>query len=204
MLFAALHPFLKPGRGHQKQKRMVQFTFLYMKHKTCFLSRRNGLPKGIFVEDAQPELIQKRQLVLRPILRLAKKQAEYKRKCKLDNNYLIIGNKYSIETLNRLPADLAPYKVAQLSSDTCLVFHGQHTPLSNFHISPFTLDNHQFHSAEQYIQYKKACHFTDYTSAEKILQCKDPYGAKTLSCNIPNFDKNAWKSVARDACLPGI
>ena len=50
-----------------------------------------------------------------------KKQAEYKGKCKLDNDYLIIkGNKYSIETLNRLPADLAPYKAAQQSSDTCL------------------------------------------------------------------------------------
>ena len=95
-------------------------------------------------------------------------------------------------------------KQLQINSETRLVFHGQHTPLSNFHTSPFTLDGHQFHSAEQYIQYKNACHFSDYTSSEKILQCHDPYDAKTLSRNILNFDKDAWKSVARDACLLGI
>ena len=66
------------GPYTKKKNRVVQIMFLYMKHKTCLLSRRSGLPKGIFVDDAHPELIQKRQLALRPILRLAKRQAEYK------------------------------------------------------------------------------------------------------------------------------
>ena len=134
-----------------------------------------------------------------------KNQPEYKGKCRLDDNQLIIkGNKYSIETLHRLPSDIAPYKAAQINSETCLVLHGQHTPLSDFHISPFILDDHQFHSAEQYIQYKKACHFSDYISSEKILQCHNPYDAKTLSRNILNFDRDTWKSFVRDACLLGI
>ena len=144
-------------------------------------------------------------MALRPILKLAKRNPEYKGKCKLENDCLIIkGNKYTTDTLNRLPIDLAPYKCAQHTSETHTIFHGHHTPLSNFHSSPFTLEGQEFKSAEQYIQYKKSCHFNDYNTAEKILNSKDPYEAKTLSRNIPNFDRDAWRAVARDASYPGI
>ena len=89
-----------------------------MRHKTTLLSRRSGLPKGIFVEDAYPDPILTRRLTLRAILRLAKKQPEYKCKCRLDDDQLIIkGNRYSINTLHKLPSDIAPYKAAQLHSE---------------------------------------------------------------------------------------
>ena len=81
---------------------------------------------------------------------------EYKGKCKLDHDSLVIRiNRYTIDNLDKLPNDLAPYKVAQRSSETSLVFHGEHTQLSNFYVSPFEIDRQKFTCTEQYIQYKK-------------------------------------------------
>ena len=163
-----------------------------MKHKLCLLNRKHTLAPGIFVDEAYTEIIQKRQMTLRPILKLAKSKPEYKGKCKLDYDCLIIkGIRYTVETLSRLPTYLAPYKNAQINSNTCTIFHGQHSPLSNFHHSPFTIDNQEFQTAERYIQYQKACHFNDQITAKKILISKDPFESKTLSHNIANFDNES-------------
>ena len=144
-------------------------------------------------------------MTLRPILKLAKSKPEYKGKCKLDYNCLIIkGIRYTVETLSRLPTDLAPYKTAQINSNTCTIFHGQHSPLSNFHHSPFTIDDQEFQTAEKYIQYQKACHFNDQITAEKILISKDLFESKTLSHNIANYDNESWKHIAKSTCYPGI
>ena len=144
-------------------------------------------------------------MALRPILKLANYKTEYRGKCKLKNDCLIVkGTKYTIETLNKLPTELAPYKSAQINSDTCTVFHGQHSPLSNFHLSPFTIDGQEYQTAEKYIQYQKARHFNDQETAEKILISKNPFEAKTLSRNIQNYDKESWKHTAKSACYPGI
>ena len=176
-----------------------------MKHKLCLLSRKNTLNPGIYVDEAYPEIVQKRRMTLRPILKLAKSKTEYKGKCKLDYDSLIIkGIRYTVESLNRLPTDLAPYKTTQINSNTCTIFHGQHSPLSNFHYSPFSINGQEFQTAEKYIQYQKACYFNDQETAEKILISKDPFESKTLSCNIANYDNESWKHNAKSVCYPGI
>ena len=76
--------------------------------------------------------------------------------------------------------------------------------MSNFHTSPFTIDAQLCQSAEQFIQHKKACHFNHYKVSQQILNTNDPFEAKTLSHNIHKYDKDSWKSIARDACYPGI
>ena len=176
-----------------------------MKHKNCLLSRKSNLPQGVFVDDAFSESIKRTRSLLRPILKLAKTKEEYKRHCKIDKDQLIIkGKYYTLDTLKQLPDELAPYKTAQRSSTSCLVFQGLHSPLSNFHQSPFIYNGYTFNTAEHFIQYTKACHFNDYETAEKIKQSMDPFEAKTLSRNIDKYDKDAWKTVAIDACQPGI
>ena len=114
------------------------------------------------------------------------------------------GKHYKLETLNQLPENLAPYKTAQKSSATCLVFQGLHSPLSNFHLSPFTHNGQKYSTAEHFIQYTKACHFSDYKTADKIKLSTDPYEAKLLSRNIENYNKDAWKLIAKKHALPGI
>ena len=99
---------------------------------------------------------------------------------------------------------MAPYKSAQITTETTTIFHGQHSSLSNFHISPFTLDGQHYQTAEQFIQHKKALHFNDYKVSQQILNTNDPFEAKTLSRNIQNYDKNSWKAVVKDISFPGI
>ena len=189
----------------RNQKQAVRTTFLFMRHKLCLLNRKSNLPKGIYVYDAFSTSVQTKCATLRPILKLARKNEAYRGKCKLEGDSLIItGTKYTVDTLDKLPDDLAPYKAAQKSSPNSLIFHGSLTPLSNFHQSPFTVGINKFHSAEHYIQYQKACHFNDYKTAEHILNCKTSMDSKALSHNIVNSDKDAWNSVAKVACQPGI
>ena len=176
-----------------------------MKHKLCLLNCKNTLNPGIYVDEAYPEIVQKWRMTLQPILKLAKSKTEYKGKCKLDYDSLIIkGTRYTVESLSRLPTDLAPYKTAQINSNTCTIFHGQHSPLSNFHYSPFTIDDQEFQTAEKYIQYQKACYFNNQETAEKILTSKDPFESKTLGRNIANYNNESWKHIAKSACYPGI
>ena len=193
------------GSYSKTKKRAVRVTYMLMQHKLCLLSRKNALNPGIYVDEAYPEQIQKRRMSLRPILKLAKSKPEYKGKCKLEYDKLIIkGIHYTVNTLNKLPIDLAPYKTAQISSSTSTIFHGQHSPLSNFHYSPFTINGQEFQTAEKYIQYQKASYFNDVETAEKILISKDPFESKTLSRNIVNYDNEAWKHNAKSICYPGI
>ena len=193
------------GTYSKTKKRAVRVTFMLMQHKLCLLSHKNALNPGIYVDEAYPECIQKRRMSLRPILKLAKSKPEYKGKCKLDYDSLIIkGIKYTVDSLSRLPTDLAPYKTAQMNSGTSTIFHGQHSPLSNFHYSPFTINGQEFQTAEKYIQYQKACYFNDVETAEKILISKDPFESKTLSRNIVNYNNESWKHIAKSTCYPGI
>ena len=104
------------GTYAKTNKRVVRVSFLFMKHKLCLLSQKNTLNPGIYVDEAYPEIVQKRRMTLRPILKLAKSKTEYKGKCKLEYDSLIIkGIRYTVESLNRLPTDLAPYKTAQIN-----------------------------------------------------------------------------------------
>ena len=193
------------GNYMKNKKRVVRTMFLFMKHKLWLLSHKHLLSPGIYFEESYPSVIQKRRMTLRPILRLAKNKTEYRGKCKLENDALIIkGIRYNTKSLHLLPEDLAPYKSTQISTETSTIFHGQHSPLSNFHTSPFTIDGQLYQTAEQFIQHKKALHFSDYKVSQQILNTNEPFEAKTLSRNIQNYDKDSWKAIARDACYPGI
>ena len=155
----------------RNKKRPVRITFLFMRHKLCLLNRRSNLPKGIYVDDAHTPKVLAKCTTLRPILNLARKNNTYKGKCKLEGDSLIItGTKYTVDTLDKLPQDLAPYKAAQKSTQDTLVFHGSLTPLSNFHKSPFIVGANKFHSTEQYIQYQKACHFKDLQNSRRHIK----------------------------------
>ena len=76
--------------------------------------------------------------------------------------------------------------------------------MSNFHQCLFTVDNIQYHSAEQFIQREKATYFKDDSIAQKILDAKTPIECKQLSQEIGNYDHQKWKEVAKKICFRGI
>ena len=51
---------------------------------------KEKIQKGIYANEEYPKEVQRQRNILQPILRLAAKLPEYKGKCKLENNILII------------------------------------------------------------------------------------------------------------------
>ena len=84
------------------------------------------------------------------------------------------------------------------------MFHGEISPYSNFHTSPFETDGQRYSCSEHWIQYSKAMLFGDAFTANKILQADTPYEMNKLSYQINEVDKERWKEEGYAVCLKGI
>ena len=112
--------------------------------------------------------------------------------------------RYSVDDIHKLPSDLATYCAAEKCDDETIPFHGELSPYSNFHPSPFTINNETFHSAEQWIQYQKFLMFWDSYTANLVLKCETPLKAKCLSYRVKGVDYNHWKEDGFDVCPDGL
>ena len=193
------------GRYKPNYSRPISVTFQKKEDKESLLSCKRNLPAGIYVNEEYPIEIKKTRDRLRPILRLAKSLPDYKDKSRLENDRLVIdGKKYGIDDLHRLPSELAPYKTAEKMNEKYIAFHGEHSPYSNFHYSPFVLNNTKYANAEQWIQHQKCLLFNNNDTANKILETDNPYEIKQLSRNITGFDKDTWRSKGYNICYKGV
>ena len=123
----------------------------------------------------------------------------------MEDDYLVInGTRYGIDEVNKLPEEVAAYKLVQKTDDHTLTFHGEFSPFSNFHPCNLTINNQSFHSTEQFLQYQKALMFGDSMAANQILQCENAFEAKRLSYQINGFEMKRWASDGYSLCLEGI
>ena len=135
----------------------ISVSFQRREDKEFVLTLKCYMPSGIYVDNEYPPHVKRNRDRLRPILQVAKKNPNYRDKSKLENDKLVInGTRYTLNDIHKLPEDLSAYKAAERQNEECLAFHGEFSPLSNFHPSPFKISNQRFHCMEQYIQYKKA------------------------------------------------
>jgi ribA/ribD-fused uncharacterized protein len=75
-------------------------------------------------------------------------------------------------------------------------FWKEKCPESNFYQpANFVVDGLQFNSSEQYFMYKKAQHFGDESTMQKILLSTEPYKQKQLGRLVQGFDKKEWDKV---------
>ena len=165
-------------------------------------SKLKGSPYTL--KEDFPLEIQDRRQVLYPIFLEARKQNKQP-KLVVDKLY-IDGSTFTINNLDKLPSELRPEVVSSpvLNDDLQAFFHGQ-SPLSNFHISPFTVMNDTFHSVEQYFQYNKASAAKDEISMFNIMQAPTPRKCKEIGDRVKLFDSNIWekecKTVMYNGCL---
>ena len=185
--------------------RPISVTFAIRDDKESFLSNKRKLPNGLYANEEYPLHIKRNQDKLRPILHLAKTLPQYREKSKMVADKLIInGTSYGVDDIPTLPPDLAAYKAAEKSNDTHLVFAGELSPYSNLHRSPFTINGHQFHSSEQWIQYQKALAFSDSYTANLILQSESALDCKWLSYKIKGIDNVKWHNEGYELCFDGV
>ena len=157
------------------------------------------------MNEEYPIQIKKARDRLRPVFWMIKSKPKYKDKCKLQGDKLEVdGVKYTVDTLGNLPLELAAYQAAEKRDDRALVFHGEWSPYSNFHLSPFLVDGILFKSAEHYIQYQKSLIFGDSITVNQILRSQTPIEAKRLSYNIADFNVQRWMKEGYELCEKGI
>ena len=106
--------------------------------------------------------------------------------------------------VDKLPEELNNFKCTSKETQNEVGFFGELNPLSNFYSCEFQHQNVQFHSSEQLIQYNKAKHFNDHVTMAQILYASTPLECKRLATDIPNYNKDNWKMVAKDMCFDGL
>ena len=83
------------------------------------LEHKRNLDTGIFTDKEYGPEMEKNRKLLRPIFNAARKHPEYKGKCRMEDDTLVIhGKTYTVDNLCSLPEDISGYKVSSRSNDT--------------------------------------------------------------------------------------
>ena len=189
------------GRYQMNSARPILVTLSKYDDKETIMKNKKNLLDVIYINDEYPVKVRRNRDKLRPILRLVKSLSHYREKCKMSGDKLSInGVGYTVNDLNKLPPDLAPYLVVQKENIKYIAFHGEHSLWSNFHLSPFVLNGQQYHCAEQWIQFQKVMLFGDSHTANQILQSSMPQECKRLSHYIHGIDHEKWRNEGFDLC----
>ena len=193
------------GRYVKDRSRPISVELLRSEDIDFILANKKELHSGIFADKEYPQDIENKRKILRPILTAAKNSKKYKKRCRMQDDVLVIkGKRYGIDDLDTLPKSLHPLNISSRSNSEVYGYFGEMHPLSNFFPAAFTLENKTFHCSEQFIQWKKAELFKDHTAMSKIERCKTGRQCKEEGRKVKNFKKDTWDSKAKNLCQPGI
>ena len=76
--------------------------------------------------------------------------------------------------------------------------------LSNWYLSPFTVDSVPFSSMEQFMMYRKAICFHDEAVAAQILSTDSVAEIKALGRLVSNYDEHYWNGVRQVVVYEGL
>ena len=199
------------GRYNKDKSRPLSVEFASKEDVDFILSNKSNLRAGVYVDREYPVEIEKKRKLLRPILTAAKKQKKFRKKCRMENDLLVIkGKQYGVnkgqgvKDIDKLPKSLHPTKISSRSNEEVYGFFGELNPLSNFHHAPFTYNNFTYHCSEQFIQKQKAEMFNDRSTAKRIEQAPNGLACKVQGSKVTNFKKSQWDKKAKELCKPGI
>lgn len=189
------------------QTRSVRCQFLRDYDVDTIVQNRGQLPKDIYVKEDYPPEIEDRRRVLRPILKKARSMTEFKGKCRLTVDKLILdGRTFTVapfNNLNKLPKALQPRETAEKANEVAIVFFTQGSPFSNFHPAHFVRNNEKYVCNEQYIQAKKAELFDDDYTHSRIMHSTNPFEIKSLGGKVRGFVKQRWEQQSRRIATEG-
>ena len=192
---------------NSQRPRPISIQFAYRFDVEWVFQYKKYLRTGIYVDQAYCSNTENRRRLLCPIWKAAKNNNNYRGKCKMDGDHLVLnGRRYSTNDISTLPADLSGYTVTSKTSIDSVGFFGELNPFSNFHECNFEVNGRTYHSSEQFIQNAKANYFGDRETASRIMTCSNAFECKKESRNIAygSMDPLSWHSVAKEKCKPGI
>lgn len=125
--------------------------------------------------------------------------------CKIVGNKIILNGKvYTSADLEGLTDELLDGAAQIKEVEGGLAYRGEEAFLSNFYYAPFTLDNHNFVTVEQYYQYKKCLTLGHINMAAKILRTARSLQAKSLGDKFDDTDSDDWMEERAQCMLNGM
>ena len=185
--------------------RPISISFSRYEDVEYLLTYKKYLPEGIYLDKEYCEEIEKKRKLLRPIMRYAKNHEDYKKKCRMENDTLVIrGKYYTVNNFHQLPSEINGFGATSKTDEGTTCYFGELNPLSNFHPATFNYDGTQYHSSEQLIQHMKSQLFGDITTEAAILATTNALDSKKEARNIRNYDQKQWEEMAKSMCYDGI
>ena len=103
-----IESLIRKGRYNPRKIRPISVTFTHLCDSVNILMNRKYLPDRVFVSKEFGERTENERRLLKPILRVANSIKEYKRRCRLEGDHLVIkGCHYGRENLGELPPDIS-------------------------------------------------------------------------------------------------
>ena len=192
------------GPKTEHVKRPVHVRYEHTNTVNILLAAKKMLPAGIFVDKEYSTETTKNRRILRPYFNAARKSTEFFKKCRMEEDVLINGTRYTVHNLHELPEQLNGFHLNSRSDIQTYAYFGENNPFSNFYACEFTINGRTYINTEQYIQSEKAKHFKDSTTIQQILSAKSGLDCKRLSKNIKDYRHDEWVRVAKGLSEPGI
>ena len=193
------------GRFSHTRPRPVSVEFKHIQDVEFIMENKGYLQRGVYVDrEYIPEIERKRRILL-PVLKAAKQCKDYKKKCRLEDDKVVInGRKYGTNNLHQLPKEIDPFTITSKADENCIGFFGALNPLSNFYESKFIVAAVKYLSSEQFIQAQKTNYFKDEISYNRIMGATNSLDCKNAARSVRNFDRPTWEAVAESLCKEGL
>ena len=188
--------FSRVHRLHSDNKpRPLIAKFHFFPHRDLVWSRRSSLKGNVIrMREDYPNSISKDRAVLAPFVRAAYNNSM---KAKLVKDKLIVdGTVYSAAdvTSGNVPEMLKPRNVFEKKTEDGqhYLFASRHSPFSNWHDAPFTLNGVTYTCSEQYYLSKMAQASNDTKRAQGIMETAEPSTMKRIARKI-KVNESMWK-----------
>ena len=192
-----VHYLTPPTRG---PNRPILLQLFHWKEKKKIMDKKDSLKsRNVIIQEDYPILIQERRKKLLPVFfKALELYPELNPKFYTDR-INIGGTIYTAETIDTIKfPELLPERVFSPVKAGIQAYFSKYSPLSNFYQTTFKVEDKIFKSAEQYFVYKKALHFEDKDTAQRVIQTSEPEKLKKIGKSVQGFQKSEWHRVATE------
>lgn len=122
-----------------------------------------------------------------------------------DFKIYVNGTPYEATNLESLPKDLRPSHASTPGNRRVVVFFGKESRFSNHYSSPFTVDDVEFCTMEQFLAHSRARFANDQFLMDRALSSPDPADAKRILNLLREAPGQAeWEEERHDIVLSGL
>lgn len=203
--FISAHRLGSQTEAASSYNRPILIKFSDWVDRKAIWGKRAEIPdKKIRIQADLPKILREGIPTLYKVASAASKSKEFS-KVKVQNYQLELdGKSYQISDLEQLPEKLRPSSLAELKSESHLVFFSRHSKLSNHHPSQFTIKGQVFSSMEQFLAMRRAELSGKEESIKKAREAQDPVQAKHVLNSLHGDHQQEWDEAVGRIALEGL